>query len=405
LCGASQNQPCNSATFTTDDGMGEVALDIDMVAALAPGVSQILVYEGPNSEQGIFDIYSQMASDNKAKAISTSWAIDEVGAGSSFENAEAQVFQKMATQGQTVYAAAGDDGAYDNGGNTVLGLEDPSSQPYVTGVGGTSLSGTIQNPAETVWNDGFDSGENRYDATGGGVSAVWSIPNYQAGVSGVFSQSNRNVPDVALNADPASGYAVFVGGSFFAGRYGGTSAAAPLWAAFTALLNQQSVANGNTTLGFANPVLYQQATSSAYSSLFNDVTSGNNGFYSAHAGYDNTTGWGSFKGLALINSSSGELAVLTLNNLTNVYAYPNPWDVRKNPPSVVTLANVPTAATIKIFTISGFLVKDLSATGAHNTATWDLTNNAGQSVASGLYFYLVKMSDQTLVHGKIAVIR
>jgi len=405
----------DGATNAPGAGADEVTLDIELVAAVAPGLAQILDYGGPNTEPGRNDTYNKIATDNVAKVVSTSWGLDEQNTDPAEISAENMIFQKMAAQGQSIYAAAGDCGAYDQQNNsgciTTNGLrvDNPASQPFVTGVGGTSLTGSVASPTETTWNEFSISN----GGGGGGVSAVWSIPNYQAGVAGLASQTSRNVPDVALNADPDTApYAIFFSGGWTG--FGGTSAAAPLWAALTALLNQQSAANGTVSLGFANAVIYQQATSSAYHNLFNDITSGTNGAsgggFSAGPGYDNATGWGSYKGLALINSASGELAVITLNNLTNVYTYPNPWDVRKNPPSFVAIAGVPAGATVKIFTISGFLVKDLTATGVSasgvkNAVNWDLTNNSGQSVASGLYFYLVKTSDQTLVHGKIAIIR
>ena len=389
---------CASQNITTDPNMVEVALDIEMVAALAPGVSNILVYNDANTAQGAYDIYDQIATDNVAKVVSTSWDLDEPDAGLTFVQAENQLFQRMAAQGQSMYSASGDDGAY-NGLGTV-NVDDPASQPYVTGVGGTTLSGTLQAPVETTWNDGSNS------STGGGVSMFWPIPTYQVGLAGVYSTTMRNVPDVALNADPNSGYSIYVGGSWFPGVVGGTSAAAPLWAGFTALLNQQSNTLGDGNLGSANAVFYQQAAGSTYHSLFTDITTGTNNFYHAGAGYDNVTGLGSYLGATLINSITGQLGTIAentlLESLSNVYAFPNPWDVRKNPPAVVTIQNVPNGATIKIFTVSGFHVTDLTA--SNKIATWDLKNSSGKDVASGLYLYFVKYNDNVF-RGKIAVIR
>ncbi len=385
-------------------GTVEVALDIDMVLALASGVSQLRVYDGPNSLQGLFDVYNAIATDNLAMAVSSSWGNSELIFGSVFDHSESQLFQRMAVQGQSMYAASGDSGAYDDG--TTLSVDDPSSQQYVTGVGGTSLSGSVAAPVETEWNFCGTGKCLQADggSSGGGVSAIWSIPSYQVGVVGQpsqTSQSFRNVPDVALNADPASGYAVRVGGGWE--QVGGTSAAAPLWAAFTALLNQASLGAGSAILGFPNPTLYQLATgSSTYTANFNDVTSGDNGFYTAGVSYDNTTGWGSYKGSSLINSLTGILAILAREQLANVYAYPNPWDTRKYANRLVTIANVPDDATIKIFTISGFWVKSLTA--ANGRADWDLTNDHGDRVASGLYFYLVK-TPSAKTTGEIAIIK
>ncbi len=285
-------------------GCDEVSLDIEMVAALAPGVSQILVYEGPNTDQGVYDTYNRIATDGLAQAVSTSWGLDEQDTGSSNITLQSQVFSRLATQGQTIYAAAGDCGAYDQqdvSGNCITNngyqVDDPASQPYVTGVGGTSLSGTISplSVAETTWNHLATSN----GATGGGVSAYWSLPNYQAGIGA--SSAHRNVPDVALNADSVSSpYSIYSQGGWY--NFGGTSVAAPLWAALTALLNQKLAASGFAPLGFANPTLYQLASGASYASYFNDIRSGNNGYYNAGTGYDNATGLGSFKGDALINA-------------------------------------------------------------------------------------------------------
>src|SRR5439155_17167999 len=135
-CGLSQNQACNAATLATDSGMGEVALDIDMVLALASGASQILVYTDINSDLGIFDIYNKIATDNTAKVASTSWGKPELssasdilvinGTPSSLSQLENQVFQRMAAQGQTIYAASGDSGAYDDG--STISVDDAASR-------------------------------------------------------------------------------------------------------------------------------------------------------------------------------------------------------------------------------------------------------------------------------------
>jgi kumamolisin len=265
----------------------EVDLDTELIAGIAPGLSRILVYDGPNSLQGALDIYNQIATDNLAPVVSTSWTIGESSGGSSLLTSENQIFQRMAIQGQAIFSASGDGGGYAES----VQPQDPASQPFVTAVGGTSLSGTLQAPVETAWS-----------GSGGGVSTYWPLPGYQAGLAGAASQQFRNVPDVALNADPNSPYAVYVNGSWL--TIGGTSAAAPLWAVLTAMINQQRAASGMPALGFANPALYQLATSSQYGDLYRDITAGNNEIYSAAPGYDNATGWGSYQGMALLNATS-----------------------------------------------------------------------------------------------------
>lgn len=279
---------------SSDNNNGEVVLDIELALALAPQ-SHIYVYEGPNTDQGVLDTYNRIATDNIAKQVSTSWGLGENWASQQFLQAENAIFMQMASQGQSMYAAAGDSGAYDDYPyNNNLVVDDPASQPYVTGVGGTKLVVNSLNGAyvsESVWNDGPG------DAGGGGVSNVWSIPSWQQNIPNVYSTTKRNVPDVALNSDPNTGYSIYYNGSWQI--FGGTSCAAPLWAAFNARVNQQLVSSQKPVLGFVNPVLYQLGKSGTYTADFHDVLVGNNLFYQAHTGYDNATGWGSFNGANL----------------------------------------------------------------------------------------------------------
>lgn len=271
----------------------EVTLDIELMAAVAPQ-SKILVYEGPNDGQAILDIYSKIANDNLAKQISTSWGSPEAQSSASFLSTENTIFKQMAVQGQSMYAAAGDAGAYDNG--VSLSVSDPASQPYVVGVGGTQLNSTsaVYN-SEVVWNNGSAS------AGGGGISVIWKLPVWQQNlkISGTLSQTMRNVPDVALNSDPNTGYAIYLNGGWQ--TYGGTSAAAPLWAAFTALVNEKRNQVGLPPIGFPNPAFYLLGGNSHYSLDFHDITQGSNLYYPAATGYDNATGWGSFNGAHLLN--------------------------------------------------------------------------------------------------------
>ncbi len=294
----------------------EVTLDIELALALAPE-SQIYVYEGPNSDQGVLDTYNRIATDNIAKQVSTSWGLGEDLVNAQYLQAENAIFLQMATQGQTIYAAAGDSGAYDDYANNYsrsLVVDDPASQPYVVGVGGTRLNvnaDTCSYESESVWNDGLG-----YGAGGGGVSSIWPIPSWQANVSSVYSKTHRNVPDVALNADTTTGYAIFYDGQWQI--YGGTSCAAPLWAAFTACVNQELEANQKPVLGFANPTLYAIGTGSSYSTNFHDVTTGNNLYYHALLGYDNASGWGSFNGANLFASLTDALVPPPDSSLLNI---------------------------------------------------------------------------------------
>jgi kumamolisin len=302
-----QNVLVDGASGSAGGGAAEVTLDVELMIAVAPKASKILVYEGPNSDQGILDTYNRIATDNLAKSVSTSWGTSEDGVTSSFIQAENTIFMQMAAQGQTIYSAAGDTGAKDNG--STLSVDDPSSQPYVVAVGGTRLatdsSGTYQ--SETTWNDSSGAG-------GGGISTVWTIPTWQQGLANAqnkVSSTMRNIPDVALHSDINTGYAIYYNGGW--GNWGGTSCAAPLWAAFNALVNQQRAANGLGPLGYVTPTLYQLGKSSRASADFFDIADGStNQYYPAVTGFDDATGWGSFNASNLLQDlSQASLASIT----------------------------------------------------------------------------------------------
>ncbi len=305
-----QNILVDGYSGAAGSGAGEVTLDIELQAALAPSATKIVVYEGPNSNTGVVDTYNKIATDNLAKQISTSWGEPENAASASVRNSENAAFQQMASQGQSIFAAAGDSGAYDD--KSTLSVDDPASQPYMTGVGGTALTTAGAGGAyssEKTWNGGSVAN----GGGGGGISTVWPIPSYQSGVVSAASKGSttmRNVPDVSLDADPNTGYAIYSGGAWVV--YGGTSCAAPLWAAFTALVNQQRAANGLGTLGFANTPIYAAAKGANYAADFHDIADGStNLYYPAVAGYDDATGWGTFNGANLLADLSGTPAAPT----------------------------------------------------------------------------------------------
>ncbi len=272
----------------------EVALDIEVAIAIAPGLSSVMVYEGksPNS------LLNRMATDNQAKQLSSSWTY---GVNGTTEN----IFRQFGTQGQSMFQASGDSGAYSGAVPT------PADDPNVTLVGGTTLTTTGPGGtwvSETTWNwAGTGQGTS---ASGGGVSTTYALPTYQSGISMSSNQGSttmRNLPDVAMTADDI--YVVWDNGT--KGAFGGTSAATPLWAGFMALVNQQAVANGQPTMGFVNPALYAAGKGAGYASLFHDITTGNNtnasspDKFQAVAGYDLCTGWGTPAGQGLINSLTG----------------------------------------------------------------------------------------------------
>jgi kumamolisin len=302
-----QNVLVGGATGIVQDtnAQVEVSLDIELMAALAPGAAKIMIYEGPNNDEGLLDTYRRIASDNLAKVISTSWGADEGSSTSSFLQSENSIFKQMAAQGQTLVAAAGDSGAYDNATSQgvttpTLSVDDPASQPYVLGVGGTTLTVNLDGSykSESSWNNGSAA----TGAGGGGISSVWPIPIWQKSAITKASKGSttmRNVPDVSLNANQNTGYAIYSSGQWI--EEGGTSCAAPLWAAFLGLVNQQIALNKLGTLGFANTLLYSIGTGSSYSTNFHDINDGTtNLYYPTVPGYDVATGWGSLVGGALL---------------------------------------------------------------------------------------------------------
>jgi subtilase family serine protease len=283
-------------------GEVEVELDIEVINAIAPK-AQVIVYEAPNTDKGLIDNYQKIATDNKAKSISVSWGIGEQHASSATMNSLHTIFQQYATQGQSIFAASGDNGAYDSGGST-LEVDSPANDPYVTGVGGThlNLSGSSYS-SESIW-----SNSSNKTGGGGGLSKVYAIPSFQsgAGVQNSYSNGKRQVPDVSADADPSTGYSIYSQGSWTV--VGGTSAAAPLWAGIAALNNQYAAANGKGNLGQANPTLYKAFNTTQTYSAYHDVTSGSNLYYPATAGYDMASGIGTPDAYNLIrdiNGSSG----------------------------------------------------------------------------------------------------
>jgi kumamolisin len=283
------------------DPGSEATLDIELLMAASPPGSRLLVYEGPNTPSGFLDIFNAMATDNRAQSISCSWGASEGDNDPGDLRALDQILQQMAAQGQSFFAAAGDNGAFDDGFE--LSVDDPASQPYATGVGGTRLSLRADGAygGETVWNGGSVFA----GAGGGGVSSVWRLPDYQLNLDAAASKAMRNVPDVALNADPDTGYSIYYVGDWTV--FGGTSAAAPLWAAFAAHVNQRREALGLAPLGFANPFIYRIGASERYNQDFHDIADGsNNLYYPALKAYDNAVGWGSLDGFGLLADLSAQ---------------------------------------------------------------------------------------------------
>ncbi len=337
----------------TQSGNGslEVELDMELVLSAVPRLANLSVYEAPNTDVGVITEWGQIVSD-AIPVVSTSWGACEplvTKASAQLENA---LFTIAAAQGQTILAAAGDHSTDDCDGQikgVAESVDDPASQPFVTGVGGTMLSSTVSpHPSELYWQQGTISGHTV--GGGGGISTFWTQPAWQQGpgVTNSFSSATpcatstgstgsmcREVPDVSLNADPGVGYPIYctiaVANCTVSNPWtiaGGTSAAAPMWAALVALANQKSLQDGNFNLGFLNPLLYSVAQNAqAYARDFHDITIGNSsafndGKYPATAGYDMATGLGSYNAQQLVSDLEAKATSLTQGRGT---ASANTW--------------------------------------------------------------------------------
>ncbi|HXN49217.1 MAG TPA: protease pro-enzyme activation domain-containing protein [Bryobacteraceae bacterium] len=284
-----------TSTACTDNRAGgncddtEQTLDITSALGMAPGLSSLVVYVGSNDAP----IFNAMATASPLNAqLSCSWGWTPVD-----PSVDDPYFQEFAAQGQNIFVAAGDSSKW-----STRNPAWPADDVYITSVGGTDLAtASAAGPwaSETAWVDG-----------GGGITPDgFAIPSWQtAAAAGCASCSKtlRNGPDVAANAN-FTFYVCADQTTCSANLYGGTSFAAPIWAGYLALANQQAVATTGKTLGFINPALYSLGAGSGYSAAFHDITSGNNGF-SATVGYDLATGWGSPNAAGLINALVGSPA-------------------------------------------------------------------------------------------------
>ena len=293
---------------TLTGGEGEVTLDIQMTMSMAPNLDMMLVYEGDPFNFSPNAVLNRIAMDNSARQVSCSWG----WTGGPTATTE-QIFLQMIIQGQAFFNASGDwDSSYPGW------MEDPNFVGYPSGsanivqVGGTTLTtgAGAAYVSETVWTStdpyfyrGLQVGEL---GSSGGISSVVPLPVWQQGLANSSNNASatfRNVPDVSM---PADGINIVLYGANQ--NTGGTSASAPLWAGYLALVNQQAVAQGKPTVGFPNPSLYAIAKTASYNSCFYDITTGDNGWvgyptnYFAVGGYDLCTGLGSPKGVALINA-------------------------------------------------------------------------------------------------------
>ncbi|HET7018438.1 MAG TPA: S53 family peptidase, partial [Streptosporangiaceae bacterium] len=294
-------------------GEGEAALDIETVLSLAPN-SNIIVYQAPNTGAAAYDIYKTMVSQDRVRVISESYGLCEHYQDPRAANAVTLLYEQAAVQGQTIVASSGDAGSEaclpNDGNKNRLSVNFPASDPLVLGVGGTAIENLAARPGEVVWNDGNDGD----GAGGGGKSSFYAEPSWQKSFK--IKSKVREVPDVSADADPETGYIIIHKSNL--GVIGGTSAAAPLWAALIALTDAKC---SSSPVGWANPAIYFAASPKVKAVVINDIVNSkafpgkvNNNYthpkpghpYPVTGGYDAATGLGTPVGNAL----AGELCKL-----------------------------------------------------------------------------------------------
>jgi kumamolisin len=290
-CSSKNMTTCENGTTTTSCDDTEQTLDMTQAMGMAPGLAGLTMYVG-STDTAIISAMTTTADGPLPGTIGCSWGWTPADP-STLDG----YFETMAAQGQNFFAASGDSSTWSSSNEAW-----PADDAHVVSVGGTDLvTASAAGPwsSETAWAD-----------SGGGISPdSIAIPSWQA-ASGVITSSNkgsttlRNGPDVSANAN-FTFYTCSDQTTCQANAYGGTSFAAPMWAGYIALVNQQLASNGKSAIGFIDPLIYPIGTSSSYDTDFHDITSGTSGSYSAVTGFDLVTGWGTPNGVNLINALAG----------------------------------------------------------------------------------------------------
>jgi hypothetical protein len=440
---SSTNVDGGAQTDPGDGGTSETELDVDTLAAYAPQ-AQVDVYEAPATNSGFLDDIAAMTDDTASKVESISYGSCEEQLQADvpgYVQEENTLFEQAAVEGKTVFASTADSGSdtcSDESGtptSPLLSASDPSTQPYVTAVGGTAITAATDPPAEEVWNDGAAGG-----AGGGGISDIWEETAWQAhstvpglnnsSVIGQAEQVNgsnfcqtgssyhaacREVPDVSAQASPnTGGFVIYVDGEWTV--YGGTSLSSPTWAAILADINSTPACVAGGGAGFVSPALYSIASNpTEYAASFNDITRGNNdnlgandGLFAATTGYDMATGLGSPKvtgagganGLAyylcqpaaatapaVSSVSPSSLASASVNTGTSLTVNGSGFETSGTPDvSGVTIGTVSVPASSITVKSAGQIVIDPVP------ATLLQTGNDGQGSGAGTYPVSVTLS-------------
>lgn len=371
---------CVYSRFSRCDDI-EQTLDMTQALGMAPGLANLVMYVGSTDAA----IFNAMATDttHRCAQLSSSWTWSPAD-----PSTDDPFFKTFAAQGQNLFQAAGDSGAWTSGSSIY-----PADDVYLTSVGGTDLNTSSAGgpwSSESTWVDG-----------GGGISPnKFALPSWQtnvvAGGCSSCSSAYRNAPDVSANAN----FTFYVCGdqkACTANYYGGTSFAAPMWAGYLALVNQQAVANGKSVVGFINPTLYSIGAGSNYNADFHDVTSGSNG-YSATTGYDLATGWGSPNGASLITALLGGTTTTPSYTLS---ASPSSVSIAQGSGGSSTITVTPTGGFSSTVSLSAsgqpsgvtFGFSPSSITGGSGTSTMNIT--VGSTVTPGTYPITVSGTDGT----------
>jgi kumamolisin len=278
-----------------DAPAGETVMDLEIIHEVAPAAKLVIYVAGP--QLALADrAFDQMVTDHLVSIISDSIGQCEAAVSSGHRNLIASIEDRAVAQGMSHFVASGDLGAYGCGDGSTLSVDFPSALPNITSVGGTTAFQAVNGAyfKEVAW-----SGPIEGMGTGGGASLYYPLPSYQKNVAQSAGHGMRQVPDVASDGDPGSGFSFIFRGR--PGQAGGTSAAAPLWSGTLALINQDLKTRGLREAGFANPALYWMGENASKlpARPFHDVTSGNNLATGAGPGWDFATGWGSMDAAAL----------------------------------------------------------------------------------------------------------
>jgi Pro-kumamolisin, activation domain len=295
------NVPLQNVYLNGYDGSNpnlESTADIELTISMAPGLSSVTVYGAPYNGAGVHDLLNEMANPSKGEPLpsqmSTSYYFF-------YDQNVYDSLKQLAVQGQALFVASGDFGSYNETSGS--GAFPPADHPLATSVGATDLE--VTGPAG-AWKSETTAGFSGGGYSPWGADPQFALPFWQSGMSfSTFGGSStvRNAPDVAMVGTNISVY--YDGNS---AGFAGTSASAPLWAGFMALVNEQAANSGRPRIGFANPALYAVARGGSCPSCFHDITTGNNfnstnpDKYKAVAGFDLCTGWGTPNGSALINA-------------------------------------------------------------------------------------------------------